>query len=230
MRHDFKTGPLRCADRRIPIDRLSSSARTYGGCAQESCSCTLVSDCSSLTYNGSSLAYNGSGLASSSSPTAGGSTQTAGHWAVRTARGSFTLEAALLMTLILPVLLALIYLGLFLHDKGVLNGAAQETAACADLSRWKEHGNDHLDRRAKKLSDRTGPSRQVTASVTASQSRVAVSYSGRMSLPGLLPQLFGRSVLDTGASAERIFPDPADLIRRIRGLEYVSEMLKGESG
>ena len=223
MKHDFKTGLLRCPDRRLPIDRLSGSVRTYGGCAQGSCNCARATDCSSLTYNGSDLA-------SCSSPTADGSTQAAGHWAVRTARGSFTLEAALLMTLILPVLLALIYLGLFLHDKGVLNGAAQETAACADLSRWKEHGNDHLDRRAKKLSDRTGPSRQVTASVTASQSRVAVSYSGRMSLPGLLPQLFGRSVLDTGASAERIFPDPADLIRRIRGLEYVSAMLKGETG
>ena len=223
MKHAFKTGLLRCPDRRLPIDRLSGSARTYGGCAQGSCNCARATDCSSLTYNGSDLA-------SCSSPTAGGSTQAAGHCAVRSARGSFTIEAALLMTLILPVLLALIYLGLFLHDKGVLNGAAQETAACADLSRWKEHGNDHLDRRAKKLSDRTGPSRQVTASVTASQSRVEVSYSGRMSLPGLLPQLFGRSVLDTGASAERVFPDPADLIRRIRGLEYVSAMLKEETG
>ena len=146
------------------------------------------------------------------------------------ARGSFTVEAALLMTLILPVLFSLIYLGLFLHDRGVLNGAAQESAACADLSRWKEHGNDHLDRRAKQLAHRTGPSRQVTATVAAQKHRVSVSYSGNMSLPGLLPRLFGRSVLDTGASAERIFPDPAGLIRKIRGLEYVSEMLKGTTG
>jgi hypothetical protein len=65
------------------------------------------------------------------------------------ARASFTVEAAMLMTLVLPVLLALIYLGLFLHDKGVLNGAAQETAAIADLNRWKKSGNSRLAERAK---------------------------------------------------------------------------------
>lgn len=46
----------------------------------------------------------------------------------------FTVEAALLMALILPVLLSLIYLGFLDHDRGVLQGAACEAAALADNS------------------------------------------------------------------------------------------------
>lgn len=141
------------------------------------------------------------------------------------ARASFTVEAAMLMTLVLPVLLALIYLGLFLHDKGVLNGAAQETAAIADLNRWKKSGNSRLAERAKKLADRTGPSGRAKVSVSVSERQVSAVYSASMKLPGLLPKLFGRSTLDTGASARRILPEPADTIRVIRGLEYVSKML-----
>ena len=46
-----------------------------------------------------------------------------------------------------------------------------------------------------------------------------------MKLPGLLPKLFGKGTLDTGASARRVLLKPADTIRMIRGLEYVSKML-----
>lgn len=140
-------------------------------------------------------------------------------------KASFTVEAAMLMTLILPVLLALIYLGLFLHDKGVLNGAAQETVAIADLNRWKKSGNARLAGRAGKLADRTGPSGKAKVSVSVSDHQASAEYDASMKLPGLLPKLFGKSTLDTGASAQRILPEPADTIRVIRGLEYVSKML-----
>ena len=129
------------------------------------------------------------------------------------------------MTLILPVLLALLYLGLFLHDRGVLNGAAQEITAMADLNNWKKSGNSNLENSAKKLADRTGPSGKADVSVSVSDRQVSVSYSASMDLPGLLPELFGKSILDTGAAAQRLLIEPADTIRMIRGLEYVSELL-----
>ena len=140
-------------------------------------------------------------------------------------RASFTVEVAMLMTVILPVLLALIYLGLYLHDRGVLNGAAQETAAVADLNHWKKSGNSNLAGRARKLADRTGPSGKAEASVSVSDHQVTAAYSASMKLPGLLPKLFGKGTLDTGAQAQRSLLKPADTIRKIRGLEYVSEML-----
>ena len=140
-------------------------------------------------------------------------------------QASFTVEAAMLMWVILPVLLALLYLGLFLHDKGVLNGAAQEVAATADLNRFRNGGNARLARKADQLADRTGASGKAKSSVQVTDHEVSASYSASMKLPGLLPKLFGKGILDTGADVTRILPDAADTIRKIRGLEYVSAML-----
>lgn len=141
------------------------------------------------------------------------------------AQASFTVEAAMLMCVILPVLLALLYLGMFLHDKGVLNGAAQEVAATADLNRFRNGGNARLARKADQLADRTGASGKAKSSVQVTDHEVSASYSASMKLPGLLPKLFGKGILDTGADVTRILPDAADTIRKIRGLEYVSAML-----
>ncbi len=140
-------------------------------------------------------------------------------------KASFTVEAALLMTVILPILLALLYYGFFLHDRGVLNGAAQEITARADLNNWKASGNNRLAKLARSYEGRTGPSRQVSSSVQVSRSSVSAKYKGAMSLPGLLPSLFKKSSLNTGAGAKRTLLYPADLIRKIRGLEYVSKLL-----
>ena len=138
---------------------------------------------------------------------------------------SFTVEAALLMTVILPVLLAILYYGFYLHDKGGLNGASQQVAAQADLNNWKSSANSKLSRMAQKLGRLTGASRNVSSSVSAGKSQITVSYRASLSLPGLLRPLFGKSRLDTGASAKRTLLYPADVIRKIRGLEYVSSLL-----
>ncbi len=141
-------------------------------------------------------------------------------------RASFTVEASLLMTMILPLLLGIIYYGFYLHDRGVLNGASQEISAQADLNHWKKSGNNRLAKSARKLEDRTGPSRKVSSSVSVSDDRASVSYTGTMSLPGILPRLLGKSTLSTSASTERMLLHPADLIRKIRGVEYISSLLK----
>ena len=144
-------------------------------------------------------------------------------------RASFTVEASLLMTVILPVLLAILYYGFFLHDKGVLNGASQQVAAQADLNNFRSSGNNRLGKLAKKMEKRTAPSKNVSSSVSVTRTRASVSYSAAMSLPGLISSLFGRKRLDTGASAKRTLLYPADIIRKIRGLEYASALLKGKS-
>lgn len=50
---------------------------------------------------------------------------------MKRARGSFTVEASLLMTIIIPVLVSLIYGSFYLHDCAVMQGAACELAAMA---------------------------------------------------------------------------------------------------
>ena len=49
---------------------------------------------------------------------------------------AFTVEAALLMALILPVLLSLIYMGFLDHDRGVLNQSLTLTTSSMRLPPW----------------------------------------------------------------------------------------------
>lgn len=56
----------------------------------------------------------------------------------RVKKASFTIEAALLMTCLIPLLTALIYLGFFLHDRAYMQGEAYEQAVQAELQGEKK--------------------------------------------------------------------------------------------
>ena len=53
-------------------------------------------------------------------------------------KGSYTIEASLLMGIILPVLAGLIYIGFWYHDKSFLQSAAYEAACAASLKEDEE--------------------------------------------------------------------------------------------
>ena len=57
---------------------------------------------------------------------------------IRNQKGSYTVEAALLMGIILSVLVSVIYMGFWYHDKSFLQSAAYELACAASL-----HGEDN---------------------------------------------------------------------------------------
>ena len=116
----------------------------------------------------------------------------------------FTVEAALLMALILPVLLSLIYLGFLDHDRGVLQGAACEAAALADNSAPDKARADKLRTLTEEIGkDAVLVSRSLESSFSLSKDFVQVSYTGSMKVPGLLPRLFGRETLPSQLQAER---------------------------
>ena len=147
------------------------------------------------------------------------------------ASASFTLEASLLMGIILPVLLSLIYLGILYHDRGVLQSSACEIAALADCrlpeSRKKSDLSDYANNLGKAS---VLASRDLTSSCSLHKDFIQVSYSGNMNLPGALPRLFGAQKLAADCSFSRKLFHPADTIRKIRGLEYLSDRLNGKEG
>ena len=53
-------------------------------------------------------------------------------------KGSFTIEAALLMPLVLMILIGVLYLDFFVHDRAYLTAAAYEAAVSGFLGqKWK---------------------------------------------------------------------------------------------
>ena len=59
----------------------------------------------------------------------------------RIKKGSFTIEAALLMPLLLMVLMGVLYLDFFVHDRAWLTSAACEAAVSGSMEGYKKKGN-----------------------------------------------------------------------------------------
>lgn len=143
----------------------------------------------------------------------------------------FTVEAAMLMAVILPVLLSLIYLGFLDHDRGVLQASSCEVAALADNSIPDKNRDGDLRTYAGQLGKSAViSSKDCSSSFSLSKDFVQVSYTGSIKVPGTLPKLFGSETLSSGRSFSRKLYHPADSIRKIRGLKYLSERLSGKEG
>jgi len=142
--------------------------------------------------------------------------------------GSFTVEASLLMTVFLPVITALIYLGFYDHDRGVMLNSLARVAASADLKRYRKRAVSKVEEKgARYVKSSLIAARNRKCSVSVSDKKVSAQASGTIQLPGLLPRLFGKQTLKIQETIERELPDPTGSIRIIRGLEYMSETLKG---
>ncbi len=55
--------------------------------------------------------------------------------------GSFTVEAACIMPLLLLTVFGVIYLSVFVHDRGCLCAAAYESAVCGSIEGIRENGD-----------------------------------------------------------------------------------------
>ncbi len=146
----------------------------------------------------------------------------------RTLQGSFTVEAALLMTILLPVMVALIYASFFLHDRTLLQGAACEVAAMgSNLAEEKDIESRLNEIRKQLVSARLLGTENVHSTIALGEDNIEVSYQGKFSLPGLIENLFGSDSLNISRSWKRKQYHPADTIRKIRGLEYMADTIKG---
>ena len=56
-------------------------------------------------------------------------------------KGSVTIEAALLMPLVLMILIGVLYLDFFVHDRAYLTAAAYEAAISGSMEGYKKKGN-----------------------------------------------------------------------------------------
>lgn len=66
-------------------------------------------------------------------------------------KGSFTVEISLIMSLLIPLLMCLIYLGFYMHDRAFLEGAALEAACTASLYAGEEMQEDYTESREQAL-------------------------------------------------------------------------------
>ena len=140
---------------------------------------------------------------------------------------SFTVEASLLMAVILPVLTALLILGFYLHDQACLQGEACEISSLA--GNWLEYDEREDMLQAAVSSARSASltwtgSKQVEAD--ADDDHAFVVCSGSFAVPGFVLPLFMKHDLPAQKEWKRYFYRGADLIRKVRGAKKLWDTLK----
>ena len=150
----------------------------------------------------------------------GGERQTDGSGVY--AQASFTVEAALLMGMILPVLIAVLVMGFYLHDSAYLQGTVTELCARGSCLRL------YSDRQEKLFAIRSGRlsrsllwTKGASGSVSAGEDEVSAQAAGSFPVPGLAARLLGKSSLAVKAKWSRKLYKPTDLIWKIRAAKYL---------
>lgn len=126
-------------------------------------------------------------------------------------KGSFTVEAALLMAILIPLLTTLIYMGYYLHDRVWLQNAALETAVKLSIKEdsastdwngmlWKE---------------------QIQKSATKQKNAVTVEVCGEFQMPGLAARFLTDGRLSLNYSVKKPVLHPKKEIQKWRNLEII---------
>lgn len=143
-------------------------------------------------------------------------------------KGSYTVEAACLLPLILGVIVMLIYLGLYLHDRTILS----ETAYMAALkgSFLENASNSEIEHEMHSECENVLENNQFVLNnknikVTAESQSVSVTLSGQMEYPtlGVLRYIGVSGVLNVTAKENLKRINPVDTIRLYRIAEGVVE-------
>lgn len=131
---------------------------------------------------------------------------------------SFTVEASLLMAVILPVLIGILLAGFYVHDQAFLQGAVCEVSGMGSSMAL------YADRDARMwqtLNKRTGKSmlwaRGLNQSCSASKTMSQALISATFRFPGMVAAFFGRDRQALEEGATRKVYHPADLIRTFQG-------------
>ena len=129
-------------------------------------------------------------------------------------KGSLTVEAALLMAVVIPLLTALMYLGFYLHDKAWIKNAIREAAVCASVQTDADTGvNDKGVLWTKSLK----------ADISVEKAQVTVKAEGSFLVPGLIAGYFADNRLILDDTVTKPVTDAKKEIQKWRNLWKLAE-------
>ena len=151
-----------------------------------------------------------------------------------TLKGSYTIEASFLMPMILTVIVIIIYLTFFLHDRTVLNSVAYTAAMRGSQLTSGEDVYAVVEDSGKKLiKNRLLATKNVTTDVSVQKNKISVSYRGVLKIPAgtLLCRYLtnGRDSLEVNAQAQADCINPVSLVRKMRVVEGYASDLTGQT-
>lgn len=133
-------------------------------------------------------------------------------------KGSYTVEAAIVMSLVFFVLSAMIFCAFYLHDRAVFQSSACEIAAVgSNFATLKERQEAVAKAKKKITAKRFMGSRNPDGSASAGKNETTSSWTAVFPIPGFAAKYLagGKITIQKTWSAEVL--DPADTIRKITG-------------
>lgn len=134
-------------------------------------------------------------------------------------RGSFTVEAALLMAVIVPLLTALIYLGMYLHDQAWTRNTALETAVRTTL----QAGNGNSKKRPSVRLDGILGNERLQPRISETKKEVCVEIKGGFAMPGLAARFLTGGKLPLDYRVKKPILQAKKEIQKIRNIEKLAE-------
>ena len=141
-------------------------------------------------------------------------------------RAAITVEASLLMTLIIPMLIAIMVTGFYVHDRAYMQGVCTELCAMGSNLQLYEDAAAQLDALEKKrLSGTMMWAGAVSGAHRIDETAADASIHGSFSLPGLITRVFRMNTAEVSASWSRNIYHPAELIWVVRSAKYVVDLV-----
>ena len=142
-------------------------------------------------------------------------------------KAAFTVEAAMLMAVILPVLMAILIAAFDLHDQALLQGTVSEALSMGgNLVMYEEERAALPGLIGSLIQNGTIRAENLTSSVSASPEHVSASCSGAIDYPAFLKPFTASGSRTISAAGERIILHPPSLIWKVRGIKRVVSALK----
>lgn len=143
-------------------------------------------------------------------------------------KGSYTVEAAAVISMTFLVLGALIMAVFFAHDRAVIQSSVCEAAAVGCNYRTQAERSAAVQKVSGSVSEqRLLGSRNLEVTAGVGEKSVSAWGSAVFPVPGLFMSYFSGGSLDISCNWESKVLNPTDVIWKIRGAKLVIENLSG---
>ena len=134
-------------------------------------------------------------------------------------KGSYTVEAALIMSILIPLLAAVIYLGFYVHNKAVLQEAACRIVSAGSLNQTEGKGLQVMEEiKQDILGSRLIGMPEVRGEVSEG-STLNASFSGSFYIPGLVMRIFCGKRMEITVNKSMKNIQPVKTLQIIRSIE-----------
>ena len=141
----------------------------------------------------------------------------------KSVKGSYTIEAALVFPLIMTVIVFIIYMSLFLHDRAAMSASLIRTGEEDMRSEAERAAAYSIDGLLLATSD-------PDISVTVSGKKVSIRYSGTLKIPRsiLFFPISGSDSITVSGTGEAYEKDAIEFIRQCRAAGNILKMTGGQ--